>query len=182
MKRIILIVSGIICFLNVYTQEKEIYSFRKNEIGIQMGATTGFGLSYRHWFGKTGFQLSGIPIKTDNTEVYSVALTALYTFYDARYIRVFGYLGNHYLYDREIGHDQPWKGFDPTLNNSDDNDFDYFNDDSYFNKETYSIGFGPGFAFGKTVRFNLMIGYGFYDILGSPEMYPTGELGLYYRF
>jgi hypothetical protein len=49
-------------------------------------------------------------------------------------------------------------------------------------KGTYNLGIGPGFAFGGVVRFNLMVGYGFYDIFGKLNMFPTGEMGLYFRF
>lgn len=180
MKRIIIVMAVSLIVISTSAQENHSASVKKNEFGIHAGATTGLGLSYRHWFGKFGFQLTGLPIKTENTEIYSVGLTALYTFYDNPYIRVFGYLGNHYLYDKESGNDQPWKEIGPDWD--DDNDYEYYDDDSYYYKEKYSIGFGPGFAFGKTVRFNLMFGYAFYDILDKFEMYPTGELGVYYRF
>ena len=46
----------------------------------------------------------------------------------------------------------------------------------------YNIGLGPGFGFGKTVRFNLMLGYGFYDIFNKFNIFPAGEIGLYFRF
>lgn len=46
----------------------------------------------------------------------------------------------------------------------------------------HNIGIGPGFSFGKYVGFNLMSGYGFYDISDKLYMYPTGEIGLYFKF
>lgn len=48
--------------------------------------------------------------------------------------------------------------------------------------QEYNIGFGPGFSVGSTVRFNLMIGYGFFDVTDTFNMLPTGEIGLYYKF
>ena len=48
--------------------------------------------------------------------------------------------------------------------------------------QEYNIGFGPGFTVGSTVRFNLMIGYGFYDVTDTFNMLPTGEIGVYYKF
>ena len=50
------------------------------------------------------------------------------------------------------------------------------------NGEEYNIGFGPGFSVGSVVRFNLMIGYGFYDVLKTFSMFPTAEIGVYYKF
>jgi hypothetical protein len=174
MKKILFPVLGIMLFFNLSGQETEIKHNRNNEIGIHAGSTTGLGLSYRHWFGKAGLQLTGIPIKTDNTEIYSIGLTALYTFYEAHYIKVFGYLGNHYFVDKEYGTDQFWNH----------NSYDPFSspENNTFEHASYNIGFGPGFAFGKIVTFNLMIGYGFYDVLYAFDMYPAGEIGVYYSF
>lgn len=171
-------------FINLSAQSNKPVSIKKNEIGVHAGAVTGMGMSYRHWFGRYGFQITGIPIKTDNTEIYSASLTALYSFYENRYIRVFGYLGNHYFYDEEYGNNQPWKEISPNISIGDDDNSDnhYYDENSYYYKESYSVGFGPGFAFGKTVRFNVMVGYAFYDILDLFEMYPTAEFGVYYRF
>jgi hypothetical protein len=48
--------------------------------------------------------------------------------------------------------------------------------------QEYNIGFGPGFSVGSIVRFNFMIGYGFYDVTDTFNMLPTGEIGVYYKF
>jgi hypothetical protein len=81
---------------------------------------------------------------------------------------VFGYLGSHYLL-RERKNDV----------------YDFYNGISGTEKEhesIYNFGIGPGFAFGRAVRFNLMVGYGFYDVFEKFNMYPTAEIGLYFRF
>jgi len=49
-------------------------------------------------------------------------------------------------------------------------------------KTKHSIGFGPGFSFGKYVAFNIMSGYGVYDVGGEFNIFPTGEIGLYVKF
>jgi hypothetical protein len=179
MKNCILFIIYITLCQSILAQSNDFKPVKKSEIGLHAGAVTGIGLSYRHWFGKYGLQLTGVPLKTDNTEIYSIAVTALYDFYDTRNFRVFGYLGNHYFYDWEKGDQQPWKNVSTPFNKD---SYDSYSENDYYYKETYSIGFGPGFAFGKTIRFNLMMGYAFYDILGTFEMYPTGEIGVYYRF
>ena len=46
----------------------------------------------------------------------------------------------------------------------------------------YNIGFGPGISVGSVVRFNFMIGYGFYDVLYTFSLFPTAEIGVYYKF
>jgi len=141
---------------------------RNNEIGIHIGATTATGLSYRHWFNRFGIQATALPVKTDETTFVSIGATALYSFYESPYMMVFGYFGNHYFlreYDEYIY-------YEPTGEYLPENKREVF----------YNLGVGPGFAFGRAVRFNLMMGYGFYDIFGKFNMFPTGEIGLYYRF
>ncbi|MBN1596837.1 MAG: hypothetical protein JW894_00945 [Bacteroidales bacterium] len=51
-------------------------------------------------------------------------------------------------------------------------------DDDY----EYNIGFGPGFSFGSFISYNLMLGYGFYDITNTFSLFPTIEMGLYFKF
>jgi hypothetical protein len=168
MKNSILTIFLIFVMFNLSAQEVNTTKTRKNEFGIHAGATTGIGMSYRHWFGKAGFQLTALPIKTDNFTFISTGASLLYTFYDADYVRVFGYLGGHYYQDRHSS-----ETYNPVTNVYETEEYD----DSFYN-----FGFGPGFAFGTVVRFNLMVGYGFYDVTESFDMYPTGEIGLYYRF
>ncbi len=48
--------------------------------------------------------------------------------------------------------------------------------------QEYNIGIGPGFSVGSIVRFNFMMGYGFYDVLETFNTFPTMEIGVYYKF
>jgi hypothetical protein len=170
MKKLLIVFAGIMFLLSVYSQDAEIKTVKKNEFGFNAGPTTGLGLSYRHWFGKVGFQLTGLPIKTENATVYSAAFTALYNFYDAQHIRVYGFLGNHYFVTNE----------ETTVDFWDNGTYSPYTETS--KNESYNIGIGPGFAFGSVVRFNLMAGYGFYDVLDEVKMFPTVEIGVYYNF
>lgn len=168
MKKIIIVLVLSISMIGVSAQDETATKVKKNEFGIHAGATTGIGLSYRHWFGKLGFQLTGLPIKTENFTFISGGVSLLYNFYDAKYVRVFGYIGGHYYQDRH-----------------NDEDYNILTGDYESHKyedSFYNFGFGPGFAFGKEVRFNLQFGYGFYDVTESFDMYPTGEIGIYFRF
>lgn len=49
------------------------------------------------------------------------------------------------------------------------------------NKE-YNLGGGFGIESGKFVVFRLMIGYGFFDVIHAINIFPTCEIGLYYKF
>ena len=160
MKKFSLIIIALMLFGSSFAQEDYVVEQRNNEFGFHLGATTGMGLSYRHWINKTGFQLTLLPIKSDNYTFISAGVTGLYTIRQSRLVRTFLYLGGHVI-DRE-------------------REGGYFIDDKDYTQ--YNIGFGPGFAFGKSVTFNVMAGYGLYDITGEFNMYPTGEIGLYFKF
>jgi hypothetical protein len=164
MKRIVTLFAVMLVTISLFAQEVEVINVKHSqEFGFHAGATTGIGLSYRFWPGKNGIQITALPIKTSDLTFINVGLTGLHTFYDAKYIRFFGYLGSSVAV----------------------NDFNYDPyDDEYETADRttkLNVGIGPGFAFGSRVRFNVMAGYGFYDILGEFNIYPTAEVGLYFR-
>lgn len=163
MKNIVILVVFLFPLFNINAQEDP-EPTRVHEFGIHAGFVTGVGLSYRYWPQKLGFQLTALPVKTDEETFISVGVTGLYSFYESRRVRFFGYFGNHLLYmrDREYSY-----GYT----------YDYYE----YNKRTeYNMGFGPGFGFGTRVRFNIMAGYGLYDVFGKLNIMPTAEIGLYY--
>jgi hypothetical protein len=129
------------------------FETKKNEFGAHAGFTTGLGLSYRHWFSNEGIQLTFLPVIADDLTFISGGLSFLHSFKESKYFRFYGYLGNHVIYNTNATYETQ-----------------------------YNIGIGPGFSFGKTVRFNLMVGYGFYDVFNRLNMLPTGEMGLSFCF
>lgn len=167
MKKTILMISCLLCMQFVFAQENNNERIRKNEFGVNAGFTTGVGFSYRFWPKKVGFQLTALPIKENDNLWVSVGVTGLVKLYDAKYIRVFGYLGNHLLYksEKEIYQNYPYSPIERTTIN-----------------KLYNVGFGPGFGFGNVVKFNIMFGYSAQDILDDFNLLPTGEIGLYYAF
>ena len=173
MKRISIVAISLFVAISVLAQKNDSTAGKlTHEFGFHAGTTTAVGLSYRYWPGKLGVQLTALPIKTSDMTFVSMGLTALYSFYNTNYFRFFGYLANNV-----------------TINNYTKDEYvdDYYNYANYkieekkVEKTTYNVGFGPGFGFGSKVRFNIMAGYGFYDILGEFNMLPTGEIGLYFR-
>ena len=168
MKKLFVLIILSLSLMGVSGQDNPYAEVKRNEFGSHLGACTGMGLSYRHWFDKIGFQFTALPIKTQEFTFISAGATALYSFYESRYVMVFGYLGSHYLLqdDYEEIYD-PYSGMNETTLSRD---------------LTYNFGMGPGFAFGRIVRFNIMVGYGFYDVFEKFNMFPTGEIGLYFRF
>ena len=138
-----------------------------NEVGFNAGATTGLGLSYRHWFDRAGIQITAMPYKLENEALISGGLTAMLSLHNARYVRIFGYWGNHLWY-------RSWRHTD------------YNTGATKTDTDTrYNTGVGFGFSLGRVVAFNISIGYGAYNVLGGWDalsLLPTGEVGLYWRF
>jgi hypothetical protein len=163
MKRIFTFFAAVMLTAGLFGQQVEVINVKHTqEFGFHAGATTGVGLSYRYWPGKNGVQLTALPIKTNDYVFINLGLTGLHTFYDSNYFRFFGYMGSSI-----------------SVNND-----DFYYSDSNSSTDHHArvnIGIGPGFAFGSRVRFNIMAGYGFYDVLGQFNIYPTGEIGLYFR-
>jgi hypothetical protein len=164
MKRISVLIVSVLITLGVFAQNSDTtVTNYAHEFGFHAGATTAVGLSYRYWPGKFGLQITALPVKSSEETFISVGITGLCSFYNSRHIRFFGYFGNNLTVDN-------YKNYDYYSSN-------YTNEYS----TRYNFGFGPGFGFGTRVRINLMAGYGFYDVFGEFNIYPTGEIGIYYR-
>ncbi len=119
---------------------------------MHAGFTTGLGLSYRHWTSDGfGIQLTALPVKTDSEQFVSLGLSGLMSVTNGRIVRSFVYIGNHVL----------WNGY------------------GYNEKLKYNAGLGFGMEFGRCPKFNLMVGYGGYDITGDLWHVLTVEAGFY---
>lgn len=172
MKKIAVLLLLIISVVVSNAQNAEKIATKSHEFGFHAGFSTGVGLSYRYWPDKLGIQITALPIKSDDVTFVSVGVTGLYSIYHSQHVRFFMYLGGAYHvnhYDEETAYVDPYSGY-------------YRYEDVRVKKDQMNIGFGPGFGFGNRVRFNLMAGYGFYDITGKFNMLPTAEGGLYFRF
>jgi hypothetical protein len=164
MKKLKLIIVCLLVTIGAFAQNSDTPNPKRiHEIGAHIGATTGIGLSYRYWPTKVGVQVTMLPIKTSDETMFNLGVTGLYSIYNSRLIRFFGYLGNNLVYDK-------YKYYDYG--------YGYYSGNSKTTK--YNIGFGPGFSFGTRIRINIMAGYGLYDIFNEFNIYPTGEIGLYF--
>jgi hypothetical protein len=164
MKKICVFFAALVFLSSAYGQDDQEFTSKSNELGAHLGATTGIGMSYRHWFHRVGFQLTVLPIKTNDYTFISSGITGLFSLKETKYIRAYLYLGNHFLYQETHNGDIMTSNTETTY------------------EKLLNVGFGPGFSFGSIVGFNVMFGYGFYDLLSSFKMFPTGEIGVYYKF
>jgi hypothetical protein len=154
--------------LNAQTENK---FDSKHELGIHAGFTTGLGFSYRFWPGKIGFQATLLPIKTESDWTDIMNVQSLYKIYGIDITNTkFTSFGLTALFTLDEG--KKAKLFTYLGNN-----YIITND-----HETDNIGFGFGISIKTRVSFNIMAGYGAFDVTRSVSYLPTIELGLYYRF
>lgn len=148
--------------------EPKAYEFSEKQVGIAAGFSTAFGLSYRQYFNRYGFQFSFAPIKSEDYTLYSVGATFLYRIKDADHVNFFLYQGNHFAYVEDEYYTYDWPSGQQT---------------SYLNIQRNlinSVGFGIEMLMGDYVTANLMTGYAAYDIFDRVNL--TVEIGFYYRF
>jgi hypothetical protein len=170
MKNNLLIISLLLLYANINAQPENRYD-SKHEFGLNAGFTTGVGFSYRYWPGKFGIQATVLPIKTESSWTDILDIQNLYEEYGINVKnKKMTSLGLTALLTLDEGKSCKFFSF---LGNH-----YIIRDDG----ESYNIGLGIGFAVKAPVSFNLMAGYGAYDILGKYSLLPTIEFGLYYRF
>ena len=139
----------------------------KHQFGAAAGFSTGYGLSYRYWPGKWGFQGTFAPYYDDSGPMISVGVTALRLIEDNGWSRFFIYLGNHLHTDAQEIYDYP----DPVP--------------EVRQLTTHVIGVGPGIEFliKRRIGLNVMFGVAlFNDTDGFMMTNLTGETGVYFRF
>ena len=144
--------------------------FYRNSLGVAAGGTTGLGISYRHFFpNKFGFQVTGIPIFSQNHFYSSTGLSLMYIFREHERVALFSYLGNHVIYteDNYYGGSILW----------DEEPIQY----SYL---TYNIGLGAGvnIHLWDFIDLSVKVGYGVFDIPNGVYTNLTGGIGAYYNF
>jgi hypothetical protein len=173
------------------TEEKQ----DKNEVGLNAGATTGLGLSYRRWAGNAGVQATVMPIFTDNFDLLSTGLSFLYTVKEHRNLKVFMFVSSHYFYSRNEFHrsQTPDNIYSTSSSTSADLMLEDINcgwcippaiiESVEYNRIVEELGFGlgPGFSFGRKVKLNVMLSYGIFP-LNKINVYPALEIGGYYAF
>ena len=99
--QIMLTISGYANSQNDLTIKTETIKF-PNQIGLDIGLTSGFGLSYRRWPDKYGIQVTGLTVRTKNGEFISAGLTGLMKFTNSERpfsANAFLYFGSHIFFD-----------------------------------------------------------------------------------
>jgi hypothetical protein len=158
----------------VFPDENKVGTYN---IGVGAGFVTGYGLSYRQWFGKNGVQVTLAPYYSSDSMgtnfTMSFGIVGLRMLKEARFVNLFAYYGGQY-----------WYSYDKATST-----FYTYPDGSYTqtaitkSKRIYAGG-GPGLDihFWK-LSLNVMFGLAFTsDLDKSSGIQFTGETGLYYSF
>jgi hypothetical protein len=158
---------------SVFADENKVGTYN---IGVAAGFVTGYGLSYRQWFGKNGVQVTLAPYySNDTTETnftMSFGVVGLRMLKEARFVNLFAYYGAHFWYSYDKRTDN-FVGPPP-----------YVPQTTITNTKRVFAGGGPGLDihFWK-LSFNVMFGLAFTtDFDKSTGINFTGETGLYYSF
>lgn len=157
------------------TEKKE----SKNMYGINFGATTGIGLSYKHWENKFGVQITGLPVKNDDNFDFSAGLTIFYSLKQKKYLNIFTYAGGNYMSS----------GFDFIFNMHPIYSFANLKRRRYYiveNKTNYDANYlntsiGAGVELGKNPVVTIMAGYAGFDLTEEYKLFPAIELGLHFK-
>jgi hypothetical protein len=146
-----------------------------HNIGAAAGFITGYGLSYRQWIGKWGFQVTTSPFYNKNDERtttnISLGITGLRILKEAKLVNLLLYCGPHFVYD------------ELTYNNRDYKTTMYTTTDE--SSRLLFFGAGPGLDFHFfRLSISLMCGivgrYEFIEDSGGVNF--SGEAAIYYSF
>jgi len=142
------------------TNKQDTISRSDHSVGIAIGFTTGYGLSYRFNSEIIGFQINFAPYYDEYKNIYNVGFTLLKDLLVNEKTKLFLYLSNSYNY--ENFHSVAYPSREKR---------------KYFN---HGIGIGFEFLLYQRIGFNLMSGYGAYKNFEQVNL--TAETGIFYKF
>jgi len=168
MKKFLFLLLCLLLSTTLFSEDSNSTEPYKHYIGAGGGMTLGYGLTYRYWPEKFGYQVTFNPL-WDGTDLELVLGTALMrTLHETDKTRLFLYLGGHYAY-RQIEEIQ-------------------WSQELYIETGSKTVishgiglGLGPGielFLF-DNFAIDIMFGYGFTEYIGLGF---TAEGFLSYRF
>ena len=143
-----------------------------HQFGFAAGASTGYGLSYRYFPGKFGFQVTTTPIISPDYAHLSLGFAGLYTIHQSQRTRFFSYAGYHYNYNSDTYYEYNMNtgNYDREVTSTE-------------NTNIFGVGIGIELTAWERVGFNFMSGIGYY-YHGSDDWLISldGGIGVYYKF
>lgn len=175
-KKVLIAIVILISGLGVQSQTEKIEKENNgHNIGGYVGASSGYGISYRYFPNRVGIQITTTPVVGSDDSHLSLGGMLLISLNKTKYTNLFGYLGYHYKYTKE---------------EYDDEYSDYY----YSNVGKFSsTGIGVGFELnvGNRVGFNWHLGYAYYteeneysDMEDTSNWFTfiDGGTGIFYKF
>ena len=176
-QKIILLAVTLFITLSLPAQDKA--NTISHAFGYNAGFTTGVGLSYQMMVNnKWGLQLSGTPfIFSPQQHWISAGGTGIYKIRDRKKVDLAAYVGIHLISSRTTV---------IMYNPSDDTTkvpMDYVGQPETKTVNHLNVGAGIGFEFdlGSSFYFNLMGGFGAYNLSKIVQVYPSLETSLFYK-
>ena len=168
MKKHIVSIVILLFSITLFAQETEEQSktLSKHAVGAAAGPTIGCGLAYQYTYSKFSVQLTFLPYKKPQEELYCVGLSFYYTLNQGQKTSLFLYQGNHFYYHKKEGITVSWENHRMALRM-----IDAFNNNS--------LGIGFGFKIFDNVSLKLMSGYAAYNNFTNLSL--TGEIALLYH-
>lgn len=159
------------------------YSQTAHEFGLASGFTTGYGLSYRYWPNKVGFQFTTFPVVSSEDKNLSIGLTSLFKLDERSWYRIFAFAGGNLNWTENSNHDEYFSDFSGPFVWA-------FNLNAPFEEQKkFTIGAGPGVEFtpGKHFGINLMTGFRYTSIdyaysRDEKLVTLTADIAIYFRF
>ena len=151
---------------------QDITSKNKHALGVNMGFTTGYGITYRYYIEDFVLQTSFSPeIERKNEYLVNAALGVLYRIRSGDKINLYAYTSAYYY--RSKNHRRNYRGIDI---------YDILHPDASKNNNSYNLGTGLSFEFIilERLSLNLMFGYAAYNNFDHLNM--TAELGTFFVF
>lgn len=158
---------GLLFFVKSHAQERLVKDFnpviKKHAIGLSAGYTIGYGLTYRYWPKKFGFQATGLSTGRNLLLGGSI----FYKLVDDGKTAFFLYQGNQYHVYRRVSYREDEIGRRIRVT-----DFPY--------EFYHGIGFGLEFRLWKNLNIAGMVGYGVIENQG-PYLNLTSEISILYQ-
>jgi len=167
-KFFLVVLIGVASSAMVFAQDKEAKTeLVGHHVGGFAGASSGYGLSYRYFPDKFGVQITTTPILGSSYSHLSLGAQVMMKINQGRITKLYGYLGNHYIYEYDR-----W-----------DNYYDSSFDEYISHTNISGVGLGFEVVAGKRVGFNFQFGYAFY--YRDADDWNTGfdgGVGIFYKF
>ena len=149
------------------------YQKGQHFLGLNAGGSTGYGFSYKYLKNKVSFQLTGIPIFSEDDIYTSVGVQLTrrigHSSFNNDPIHFNVYTGAHHIYNSYTSYIFPdYVGSTPQQTTSSDQ------------QVNIAVGFGLEYIAMKKLSLNFNAGYGV-RLDGAPATFFSAEAGIHYR-